>query len=353
MIYEPLGVFTLNEGGGWSLSHPGLPVSAMLRYIGKRLLMMIPVMLGVTFIIFLMLEFTPGDPAAQILGGEATQEQINELREEMGLNDPFILRYGRYIWDLLHGDMGTSYTTKQPVTTELLERFPTTLLLSFLCCVVGAVIGIILGIISAVKQYTIFDNVSRVLALAGISIPSFWLGLMFIVLFSVKLGWFPSSGFYGPAYWVLPSLTVGLVQASNVMRQTRSSMLEVIRQDYIRTARAKGQSELKVVLSHALPNAMITIVTVLGMQFGHGLGGAIISEQVFSIPGIGKLMVDAIGNRNYPMVQGGVLLIALSFSIVNLLVDILYAFIDPRIKVAYTGRKAARSKKSERKAVAQ
>ncbi|MCC8059517.1 MAG: ABC transporter permease [Clostridiales bacterium] len=322
----------------------------MAQYIWKRILMMIPVMLGVTFVIFFILELTPGDPAAQILGGEATQEQILALREEMGLNDPFLVRYVSYIWDLLHGDMGISYTTKQPVAVELMERFPTTLLLSFLCCVVGAVIGIVLGIISAVKQYTIFDNVARVLALAGISIPSFWLGLMFIVFFSVRLGWFPSSGFYGPSYWVLPSLTVGLVQASTVMRQTRSAMLEVIRQDYIRTARAKGQSELNVIVGHALPNALITIVTVIGIQFGHGLGGAIISEQVFSIPGIGKLMVDAIGNRNYPVVQGGVLLIALSFSIVNLLVDILYAFIDPRIQTAYgSGRK--RRKRAERKAV--
>ncbi|NCB62125.1 MAG: ABC transporter permease [Clostridia bacterium] len=327
----------------------------MLKYIGKRLLMLIPVMLGVTFIIFAMLALTPGDPAVQILGTDATPEQIEELREELGLNDPFILRYVRYVWDALHGDLGTSYVTKQPVAKELMERFPTTLLLAVLCTMVGAVIGIILGIVSAVKQYTIFDNISRVLALAGISIPSFWLGLMLIILFAVNLQWLPSSGFYGPRYWILPSITVGLVQAATVMRQTRSSMLEVVRQDYIRTARAKGQTELKIIISHALPNALIPIITVLGIQFGHGLGGAIISEQIFSIPGIGKFMVDAINARNYPVVQGGVLMIAITFSLVNLLIDLLYAFIDPRIKSLYAAKKQKKTdgKAESSKAVAQ
>lgn len=325
----------------------------MLKYIGKRLLMLIPVILGVTLVIFIMLALTPGDPARQILGGEATEEQVQELREELGLNDPLPIRYVRYLWDMLHGDLGTSYNSKQPVTKELLERFPTTLLLSILCTVVGAIIGIIFGIISAVKQYTIFDNISRVLALAGISIPSFWLGLMLVVVFSVNLKWLPPSGFYGPEYWVLPAITVGLVQAATVMRQTRSAMLDVVRQDYIRTAKAKGQTELKVVMSHALPNALIPIITVLGMQFGHGLGGAVISEQIFSIPGIGKLMVDSITARDYPVVQGGVLMIAISFTVVNLLVDILYAFIDPRIKALYVGKKTKTKKKVEKGAAVQ
>lgn len=321
----------------------------MLRYIGRRILLMVPVMLGVVLIIFLMLEMSPGDPAINQLGADATEEQIEALREEMGLNDPFVVRYVRYVLGILQGDLGTSYTTGQPVLIELAERFPTTLLFSILCTIVGAIIGIILGIVSAVKQYSWIDNFSRILALAGISVPSFWLGLMFIILFSVNLGWFPSSGFYGPKYWVLPSITVGLVQSATVMRQTRSAMLDVIRADYIRTARAKGQTELKVIMQHALPNALIPIVTVLGMQFGHGMGGAIISEQVFSIPGIGLLITNAISNLNYPMVQGGVLMIALSFSIVNLCVDILYAFIDPRIKAQYAGKKKV--KKEEPKKV--
>ncbi|MCR4804847.1 MAG: ABC transporter permease [Clostridia bacterium] len=319
----------------------------MLRYIFKRLLMMIPVMLGVVLVIFVMLSLSPGDPAVQMLGPDATPEQLEELRDDLGLNDPFLVRYVKYVWNLLHGDLGTSYTTKQPVAKEIFERFPTTLLFTTLACIVGAIVGILFGIVSAVKQYTWFDNVSRVIALIGISVPSFWLGLMFIIWFSVGLGWFPSSGFYGPKYWVLPSLTVGLVQASNVMRQTRSAMLDVVRQDYIRTARAKGQSEMKVIFSHELPNALIPIVTVLGMQFGRGMGGSIISEQVFAIPGIGMLMTNAIGNLNYPVVQGGVLVIALSFSIVNLLIDILYAFIDPRIKSLYSGKKRVRKTKNE------
>lgn len=308
--------------------------------------MLIPVAIGVTLIIFLMLAITPGDPARQILGGEATEEQVAELREELGLNDPLPIRYARFLKDMLHGDLGTSYSTKQPVTTALLERLPTTLLMAILCTLIGAIIGVIMGIISAVKQYTIFDNIARVLALAGISVPSFWLGLMLIIVFSVNLGWLPSSGFSGPKYWILPAVTVGLVQAATVMRQTRSAMLDVIRQDYIRTARAKGQSELKVVLSHALPNALIPIVTVLGMQFGHGLGGAIITEQIFAIPGLGKLMVEAINTRDYPVVQGGVLLIAVCFTVVNLLVDILYAFIDPGIKAQYVGGKKSKKKET-------
>lgn len=304
-------------------------------------------MLGVVLVIFVMLSLSPGDPAVQMLGPDATPEQLEELRDDLGLNDPFLVRYVRYVWNLLHGDMGISYTTKQPVAKEIFERFPTTLLLTTLACIVGAVVGVLFGIVSAVKQYTWFDNVSRVIALIGISVPSFWLGLMFIIWFSVGLGWFPSSGFYGPKYWVLPSVTIGLVQASNVMRQTRSAMLDVVRQDYIRTARAKGQSEMKVIFNHELPNALIPIVTVLGMQFGRGLGGSIISEQVFAIPGIGMLMTNAIGNLNYPVVQGGVLVIALSFSIVNLLIDILYAFIDPRIKSLYSGKKRVRKTKNE------
>ena len=302
--------------------------------------MLIPVALGVTMIIFIMLAITPGDPARNILGAEATEEQVAELREEMGLNDPLPVRYVRFVWDALHGDLGTSYSTKQPVTTAILERLPTTLLMSLLCTLVGAVIGIIMGIVSAVKQYTIFDNFARIFALAGISIPSFWLGLMLIILFAVNLGWLPASGFYGPRYWILPAITVGLVQSATVMRQTRSAMLDVVRQDYIRTARAKGQNELKVIL--------IPIITVLGMQFGHGMGGAIISEQVFAIPGLGKLMVESINNRDYPMVQGGVLFIAVCFTVVNLLVDILYAFIDPRIKAQYVS-KSKKAPKEEKK----
>jgi len=319
----------------------------VLRYIVRRILLLIPVLLGISLLIFVMLEITPGDPATQILGGDATDEAIAELRAELGLDEPFLTRYVKYVWNALHGDLGTSYTTKQPITQALMRRFPPTLLFATLCSIISAIVGILLGTISATRQYSIFDNIARFISLLGISIPTFWMGLMAIILFSLKLGWFPSSGFYGPIYWVLPSLTIGLVQSASITRMTRSSMLEVVRQDYIRTARAKGQSEWKIITKHALINALIPVITVLGIQFGNGLGGAVVTEQIFSIPGLGKLMIDAIKSRNYPVVQGGVLLIAISFSIVNLIIDILYAWIDPRIKSQYAAKAAKKPKEAK------
>ncbi len=309
----------------------------MYKYIVRRLFLMIPVLLGVMFSIFLLLEMTPGDPARLLLGQDATDEAVEILREELGLNRPFLIRFGDFVFKAVTKfDFGTSYSTKQPVTVEILERYPATLLYATLCIGISVLIGIPLGIISATKQYSIFDNVAMTFALLGVSMPTFWFGLMLILLFSVNLGWFPASGFYGPAYWVLPSLTVGISSSGTITRMTRSSMLEVVRQDYIRTARAKGQSENVIIFKHALKNALIPIITVIGIQFGASLGGAIISEQIFSIPGIGKLMVDAIKARNFPVVQGGVLSIALVFSLVNLIVDLLYAFIDPRIKSQFS-----------------
>lgn len=313
----------------------------MLRYILKRIVMMIPVMLGVSLIVFSMIYFTPGDPAEYMLGMDANEESIAVLREELGLNKPFLFQYYNYLKGIiLKGDFGTSYTTHRSVTTEIIERLPATLTLAVLSVSLATFIGLITGIIAATKQYSIFDNIATVFALTGVSMPNFWTGLMLIILFSVYLGWFPSSGFSQPIQWVLPSLTVGLASTATIMRQARSSMLEVIRQDYITTARAKGQGEVTIVFKHALRNALIPIVTVVGISFGGMLGGAILVESIFSIPGIGKLMIDSISVKNYPMVQGGVLFIAFGFSIVNLLVDILYAFIDPRIKSQYgRGRK--------------
>mgnify|MGYP001806050298 CR=1 FL=1 len=308
----------------------------MLRYIMKRLLMMVPVLFGVSLIVFSMIYFTPGDPAEYMLGMDANETSVAVLREELGLNKSFPVQFFNYLKGiLLHGDFGTSYTTRRSVTTEILERLPTTVTLACLSIGLATLIGIITGIIAATKQYSIFDNIATVFALTGVSMPNFWTGLMLIIIFSVYLGWFPSSGFSKPIQWILPSITVGLASAANIMRQTRSSMLEVIRQDYINTARAKGQNELNIIFNHALRNALIPIVTVVGISFGGMLGGAILTESIFSIPGIGKLMIDSINIKNYPMVQGGVLFIALGFSIVNLLVDILYAFIDPRIKAQY------------------
>ena len=312
----------------------------MLRYVGKRILMLIPVMLGVSLIVFCMIYFTPGDPAEYMLGVDATPEAVQAMRETLGLNGSFLEQYGRYLYKIVtRFDFGTSYSTHRSVTTEILDRFPNTFRLALLSMVVSAILGIILGIISATKQYTIFDNMASAFALIGTSMPSFWFGLMLIIWFCLKLKWFPPSGFDTPAQWVLPTICLGLGSTATVTRQTRSSMLEVIRQDYIVTARAKGQLESVVVMKHGLKNAMMPIITVIGNSFGVHLGGAMLTETVFSIPGIGKMMVDAIAIKNYPVVQGGVLFIALCSSIVNLLVDLLYAYIDPRIKAQYSKKK--------------
>ncbi|KAB3538614.1 ABC transporter permease [Alkaliphilus pronyensis] len=308
----------------------------MHRYIFRRLLLLIPVMMGVTFIIFTMMYFTPGDPARIMLGETAPEADVIRLREELGLDDPFLIQFGRYVKNaVIHQDIGRSYTSNRPVVGEITTRFPATLKLAALGVLVSVAIGIPTGIISATKQYSIFDNVAMVLALIGVSMPNFWQGLMTMLVFSVYLGWFPSSGFSTPMHWVLPAVTIGTASCAIVTRMTRSSMLEVIRQDYIRTARAKGQVESKIINQHALKNALIPVITVVGLQFGYLLGGAILTETIFAIPGVGRLMVEAVLRRDLPIVMGGVLFIAVTFSIVNLCVDILYAFVDPRIKSQY------------------
>ena len=237
--------------------------------------------------------------------------------------------------DLLHGNMGTSYTTNKPVAEEILARMPTTFILAFAGVFVAVLIGIPLGIISATKQYSILDYISTLLALGGVAMPNFWLGLMLILLFSLKLGWLPSGGGDSWTAYVLPAITLGVGATANFMRTTRSSMLEVIRQDYIRTARAKGAGEGRVVMHHALRNAMIPVITVIGLQIGTLLGGAVVNETVFSLPGLGTLMINAINQKNEPVVLGCLITFAIIFSLVNLLIDILYAFIDPRIKSQY------------------
>ena len=307
----------------------------MYRYILKRLLMMIPILLGVTFIIFYMTYITPGDPAVMMLGEQATTESLEALREEMGLNDPFLLRYFNYVLNVVQGDFGTSYMTRRGVTDEILARFPTTLQLAFYGTILSIIIGIPLGILSATKQYTVFDSSATALGLLAVSIPNFWLGLMLIILLALNLGWLPPSGIATPASWVLPIITLGTGSAALVMRITRSSMLEVIRQDYIRTARAKGQKESVIIWKHALGNALLPVVTAVGLDFGMLLGGAVLTETIYAIPGLGRYMVDSIRMRDFPIIQGGVLFLAFAFSLVNLLVDILYAYIDPRIKSQY------------------
>lgn len=307
----------------------------MHRYILRRLLLLIPVILGVTFIVFTIMFFTPGDPAQIMLAENAPQEAIKKLREEMGLNDPFLVQYFNFIKNALKGDFGRSYVTKKPVFDEVFSRFPATLKLTVAGMIVAVAIGIPVGIISATKQYSITDSVSMVLALLGVSMPNFWLGLMLILLFSVTLKILPSGGNAGITSLILPAITLGTSVAAIVTRMTRSSMLEVVRQDYIRTARAKGVAEKKVINKHALKNALIPVVTVIGLQFGYLLGGAVLTETVFSWPGIGRLMVDAIRQKDTPTVLASVVFMSVTFSIVNLFIDVLYAFLDPRIKSQY------------------
>lgn len=308
----------------------------MVRYILRRILFLVPVIVGVAFCVFTLLYFTPGDPAKMILGDMATEEAIQNFREAEGLDKPFFVQFGNYLYKVVtKGDIGRSYVTKRPVMNEIMEAFPATLKLSFFAICIAIIIGIPCGILSAIKQYSIFDTLTMIIAMVGLSMPVFWLGLLLIILFSVHLRWLPSSGFDTVSAMILPSLALAAQSISMVTRMTRSSMLEVVNADYIRTARSKGQNERIIILRHALHNALIPVVTLCGLQFGELLSGAILTESIFAIPGVGRLMVEAIKTRDFPIVQGGVLVIAVAFSVVNLAVDVLYAYIDPRIKAQY------------------
>lgn len=307
----------------------------MHKYIIRRLLLLIPVILGVTFLVFTIMYLTPGDPASLRLGEHAPKEQVEILREEMGLNDPFIVQYVRFVTKAVTGDFGRSYDSNRPVFDEVFSRFPATLKLTVAAMIIAVIIGIPIGIISATKQYSAIDSIAMVGALIGVSMPVFWLGLMLILVFSVGLGILPSSGADSIRHLILPAFSLGVGSAAIVTRMTRSSMLEVIRQDYIRTARSKGVAEKVVINKHALKNALIPVITVVGLQFGGLLGGAVLTETVFSWPGVGRLMVNSIRKKDSPTVLASVVFISVTFSFVNLFVDLLYAFIDPRIKSQY------------------
>ncbi len=306
----------------------------MLKFTLKRLASLVVVLIGVSFLVFMLLSLTPGDPVRMMLGESATPEAQEALREEMGLNDPLLVQYGRYMKNIIvHQDLGTSYTTqeKRPVLGEILNVFPNTVTLAVAAVIIAIVVGIFLGIISAVKQNSLLDNIVMVLALIGTSAPIFWIGILMILLFSVQLGWFPPSGFGSFKQLIMPAIALGLQSTAVVARMTRSSVLEVIRQDFVKTARAKGQKEIVVIVKHVFRNALIPIITVVGLQFGTLLGGAMLTEIVFSIPGVGRLMIDAIKQRDFPIVQGSVLFVAACFSLVNLAVDLLYAVVDPKV----------------------
>ncbi|HOI23414.1 MAG TPA: ABC transporter permease [Spirochaetales bacterium] len=307
----------------------------MHKYIINRLLSLIPVILAVSFIVFFIVDLAPGDVVDILAGTEVSVADKTAMREEMGLNKPLLVRYFRYMGGMLRGDMGISYVTNKNVFEIYMSRLPATLLLASVGTIVALLIAIPLGITAAVHQNTWLDSGSMIIGLLGLSIPTFWLGLMLIIIFSLKLGLFPSIGNQTLFSIVLPAITVGSGQAALTMRTTRSSMLEVIRQDYLSTARAKGVPEKIVIRKHAFKNALIPILTVIGTQFGVAMGGAVMTETVFAWPGVGRLLVDSISNRDTQMVTGAIILTTILSSIVILLIDIAYAFVDPRIKARY------------------
>lgn len=304
----------------------------MAKYILKRLLCLIPVIFGIALLIFYIMDQAPADPAAIILGDAATEESIAQLREELGLNDPFFVRFFRYIFDALQGDFGRSYLTNVRVVDEIAVRFPVTLKLAVFGILLSLLIGIPVGIVSAVRQYSFLDYSSMLFTLVLTSMPGFWLGMLMLLLFSLKLGWFPSTGAEGFISFILPTITVSSRSMANIARMTRATMLEVLSQDYIRTARAKGAPERRVIFKHSLKNALIPVITVAGTNFGSLMGGAVLIETVFTMPGLGTLLVTAVRSQNIPVVMGCVLVIAVCFSLINLVVDLLYTFLDPRLK---------------------
>ena len=310
----------------------------MLKFIGKRLLLMIPILLGISLITLLLLDLTPGEPERLVLGAGsiATPEQVAAVREQLGLNDPFFVRYVRFLGNALKGDFGNSFATSRSVADELFQRFPYTLLIATMSVALSVIIGIPLGIYAATHQYTWKDNAAIVLSLICVSMPGFWFALLLIRFFAVQLHWLPPAGIDNWKGWILPIVSLALGYTATVARQMRSSFLEVIRQDYITTARSKGQTEGKVLYRHALKNALIVVVMTIGSMFGTALGGSLISEIIFSVPGIGQFLFTGLSNRDYPVIQGCVLFISVVFSFVILLVDVIFAFIDPRIRSQFS-----------------
>ena len=315
----------------------------MRTYLVRRLLLVGPVLLGVSVVVFMVLHLSPGDPAEIMLGPQATKEDLERLRTELGLTEPLPVQYARWLGHVVQGDLGRSLWMKRPVLGEVLGRFQATLILTGTALLLSTVGGIALGVASATRPNSLLDRLSAVASLFGVSMPVFWLGIVLMVIFALWLGWLPASGMYSPygggdlrdllAHLALPAITLAAASVTIVARLTRSTMLETLGQDYIRTARAKGVVERLVVLRHGLRNALIPIVTVVGVQAGYLLGGAVLTETVFAWPGVGTLMVQGILARDFPLVQGCVLVVALCFVLVNLAVDALYAWLDPRIRL--------------------
>lgn len=309
----------------------------MGKYILRRLILIIPILLGVSIILFTIMNLTPGDPAQLLLGETYTEEALEQLQEELGLNDNFFVRYFNYLTDALHGDFGTSYRTRNPVFQDVFDRFPHTLNITLLAIIIQVVIGVAVGIVSAVKQYSLLDNLSQTITLILASVPDFWLGLMLLVLFSVNLRLLPLSGVENYAGYILPAFAAAMPGMANLIRMTRSTMLDELRADYVQTAKAKGVPQRIVVMKHALRNALLPVVTLAGVNMSWLLGGTIVIEQVFNIPGIGSLMITAIRMKDTPVVMATVTFVALLSCLINLATDLIYAFVDPRVKAQIKG----------------
>ena len=318
----------------------------MIKYVLKRIALLIPIMLGVSAIIFTLKTFTPGDPVRQILGNSASEEQMEAKREELGLDKPVVVQYVNYITGVCRGDFGKSYRTGEPVLRELAPRLVTSMIVTLGAVAIGAVVGIVLGIISAIKKYTWADSLVLIISMFFQSVPEFVVALVLILIFSVQLHLLPATGVEVASGYVLPMLCIGLSSVASYTRITRSCMLEVLGEDYIRTARAKGQTEPNIIKRHALRNVMIPVAQSIGSNLGVAIGGGMVIETVFSIPGVGKYIVDAITQRNYPSVLGGVLILALILTLINLLVDISFILIDPRLKTTIISGGAKKAKKA-------
>jgi len=316
----------------------------MTQYILRRILESIPVLLGVTIVVFLLMQLVPGDIAFMILGPEASADEIEALREELGLNQPLPVQYFKWLGGVLQGDLGKSIEFKEPVTALVFERLKNTLILGVAALTISTSVGLIIGIVSAVRPHSFFDRAGMVVALFGNSMPAFWIAMLLILFFGLRLRWFPVGGMYSPRateetfadlarHLVLPAISLGSLSMAVVARMTRSCMLDVLKADYVITARAKGLRGHNVILLHALRNALLPVVTVVGLQFGAILGGAVLTETVFAWPGLGRQLYRAISTRDLPLIQGGILLLAVGFVLINLLVDILYVFLDPRVRL--------------------
>lgn len=323
----------------------------MLKYVLKRLLWMIPIVLGVAILVFTMMIFCPGSPEQIILGASATGEELAAKRLELGLDDPYLVRLGRYLSDVfIRFDLGKSWLTNVDIMSSIWERLPRTLMLTVATLLISVGVGVPLGVIAAIKQNKWQDSLSMIFALIGVAIPNFWLALLLVLQFSVKLDWLPAlgigTGLAGIKYYILPAISGSAGGLASCARQTRSAMLDVIRADYITTARSKGVPERDVIIKHALKNSLIPIITVMGTMFGAFLGGAMIIETIFSIPGMGTYIIGAVNGRDYPIVQGGSVFLAITFSFCMLIVDLLYAMVDPRIKAQYASHKKRKKVKA-------